>query len=444
MSCRKRLLIGALAILLLHSFALAKINVKLVDVSLEDFIKVIAVRTSTNIVYSKRDIPSSVKINLYTPEGLTEEELFNIFQSILKANGLVALRKGNSIVILKAVEVRRLTSDVWPKGLSHSLVTSVIKLNNVNAYEAIKPVKHLLSNIGRVDVVKAMNALVVTDVKEVVGKVRNFLRQIDVAETMEFKTYHLDDVDSNQVASELKSFFTELARKRPGFEVPVVVAESTTNSLMVAAKKEDMGYVDEVVRDVVERAKRVGAQKVIYLKNAVAKNVYKVVADLVAKDKSLRGVSVAFDEPTNSIILTGKQALFSKVEKLIQKLDVTRKQVYIEALVIETTVSKLQEFGVEWSAFAKASGGVGYVGTTTSGNLGAIQGSILGKGEFTALPGGFTLGVLGDTITYNGIKFATLGALLNALKTDSGINIVSNPKIVTLDNQQATIFCGRK
>ena len=419
-----------------------KISLKLVDISLEDFIKFMSVRTKTNIVYSKRDIPSSIKINLFIPEGVSERDLRRIFDAILRANGLVAINKEGTLVVLRSSTVRRFAGELWPQGQSYALVTDVIVLKNLGAYEAQKIVKHLLSTAGRVDVIKAINAVVLTDVKERVKKVRAFLKRMDLTEKTVVRVYHFDDVDSVKLASELKHFFAELSKRSPGFSVPVVVSESASNSVLMAFKKKDESYIEEVVQEVYQRLRKVGAQKVIYLKNAVAKNVYKVVSDLIAKDKAFKGVSVSYDEPTNSIILLGKQALFGKIERLIQKLDVARKQVYIEALVVETSVSKLREFGVEWSAAAKASGGVGYAGTTTSGHLGAIESTILGEGKFTALPGGFTLGVLGDTVTYNGIKFATLGALLNAFKSDSGINIVSNPKIVTLDNQKATIFVG--
>ncbi len=419
-----------------------KISLKLVDISLEDFIKFMSVRTKTNIVYSKRDIPSSIKINLFIPEGVSERDLRRIFDAILRANGLVAINKEGTLVVLRSSTVRRFAGELWPQGQSYALVTDVIVLKNLGAYEAQKIVKHLLSTAGRVDVIKAINAVVLTDVKERVKKVRAFLKRMDLTEKTVVRVYHFDDVDSVKLASELKHFFAELSKRSPGFSAPVVVSESASNSVLMAFKKKDESYIEEVVQEVYQRLRKVGAQKVIYLKNAVAKNVYKVVSDLIAKDKAFKGVSVSYDEPTNSIILLGKQALFGKIERLIQKLDVARKQVYIEALVVETSVSKLREFGVEWSAAAKASGGVGYAGTTTSGHLGAIESTILGEGKFTALPGGFTLGVLGDTVTYNGIKFATLGALLNAFKSDSGINIVSNPKIVTLDNQKATIFVG--
>ncbi len=419
-----------------------KISLKLVDISLEDFIKFMSARTKTNIVYSKRDIPSSIKINLFIPEGVSERDLRRIFDAILRANGLVAINKEGTLVVLRSSTVRRFAGELWPQGQSYALVTDVIVLKNLGAYEAQKIVKHLLSTAGRVDVIKAINAVVLTDVKERVKKVRAFLKRMDLTEKTVVRVYHFDDVDSVKLASELKRFFAELSKRSPGFSAPVVVSESASNSVLMAFKKKDESYIEEVVQEVYQRLRKVGAQKVIYLKNAVAKNVYKVVSNLIAKDKAFKGVSVSYDESTNSIILLGKQALFGKIERLIQKLDVARKQVYIEALVVETSVSKLREFGVEWSAAAKASGGVGYAGTTTSGHLGAIESTILGEGKFTALPGGFTLGVLGDTVTYNGIKFATLGALLNAFKSDSGINIVSNPKIVTLDNQKATIFVG--
>jgi type II secretory pathway component GspD/PulD (secretin) len=133
-----------------------------------------------------------------------------------------------------------------------------------------------------------------------------------------------------------------------------------------------------------------------------------------------------------------------KAEALIEKLDIPRKQVYVEALIIETTLEKGSQFGVEWYAGGGNKNIAGAATFQTTGSLASLQGSVI-DGEtpnFAKLPGGFNLGILGDVITYEGIKFPTLGMLVNFLRTASGIDILSNPQILTLDNEPAEVFVG--
>ncbi len=55
---------------------------------------------------------------------------------------------------------------------------------------------------------------------------------------------------------------------------------------------------------------------------------------------------------------------------------------------------------------------------------------------------GYTIGMIGQRLTHNGTQFATLGALVNAIHTESDVNIVLNPKVITEDNKPAEIFVG--
>ncbi len=153
---------------------------------------------------------------------------------------------------------------------------------------------------------------------------------------------------------------------------------------------------------------------------------------------------VSSDKATNAVIVIGDKEIYQKAESLIKKLDIPRKQVYVEALIIETTLEKGSQFGVEWYAGGGSKNMAGAATFQTTKALTSLQGSVIdGKTpNFGALPGGFNLGILGDVITYEGIKFPTLGLLVNFLRTATGINILSNPQILTLDNEEAEVFVG--
>ena len=117
--------------------------------------------------------------------------------------------------------------------------------------------------------------------------------------------------------------------------------------------------------------------------------------------------------------------------------------VYVEALILETSIDKSSQFGVEW--FMGAGNGSGAIvgSSANTGNLGSIIGSLTqGASSISGLGTGLGIGVIGNIISFQGAKFPSIGALISALRTSSGINIISNPQILTLNNSAAEVFVG--
>ncbi len=171
--------------------------------------------------------------------------------------------------------------------------------------------------------------------------------------------------------------------------------------------------------------------------------------------------SMQWIQMTNSLLATGKSETLMKLRDLIQNLDVPLRQVFIEVLIIQTTLGNGQAFGLQWGGnikylgkFAASTGNMVPVNPQTAqqGNpfSTGFQNSLNAVNATTAaipplIPGttsGFDLGVIGDIIMHKGSSFLSLGSLVNALQTDVDSTIVMNPKILTQDNQNATIFVG--
>ncbi len=189
---------------------------------------------------------------------------------------------------------------------------------------------------------------------------------------------------------------------------------------------------------------------------SIAKNS-SVPTALVDAINSLQWIQV-----TNSLLVSGQQDVLVKLKDLIQNLDVPLRQVFIEVLVIETTLLNTQNFGLMWGAqaqyFNKATLGTGNfplsnsnaggpqnttpVGTF-SPTLQGINATTTPKGGMVPFISGFDLGVIGDIIMHKGRSFISLGALVNAIQLDTDSTIVLNPKIVTQDNRQSVIFVGQ-
>ncbi len=172
--------------------------------------------------------------------------------------------------------------------------------------------------------------------------------------------------------------------------------------------------------------------------------------------------SLQWIQVTNSLLGTGEQDVLIKLKDLIQNLDVPLRQVFIEVLVIETSVTDAQNFGLMWGSNVQYmnktilnTGNMPLVASNNGNTNTPVQNftNVLQNVTATSTPqagpnglsftNGFDLGVIGDIIMHKGKSFISLGAMVNALQQDTNSTILLNPKIITQDNQQSIIFVGQ-
>ena len=162
--------------------------------------------------------------------------------------------------------------------------------------------------------------------------------------------------------------------------------------------------------------------------------------------------SMQWVESTNSILYSGTVEGIEELTSLISSLDVPKKQVFIEVLVIETDVKKGLEFGLEWGAGGQYRNKFGYgLGNFPAtpkqapfaNTLQQISASNTPTGtDQFPLGRGFDLGVLGDIILHKGQSYFSLGSLVSAVEADGDSTIILNQKIITQDNKLSRIFVG--
>ncbi|MCA9401758.1 MAG: secretin and TonB N-terminal domain-containing protein, partial [Candidatus Omnitrophica bacterium] len=149
----------------------------------------------------------------------------------------------------------------------------------------------------------------------------------------------------------------------------------------------------------------------------------------VEKMKSDRG-SINYDERTNILIVTDTASKIELVSNVVGKLDKTTPQVLIEAKIIETTFSDSENLGVDWITQA-----------TIGGSTRPIIWPFDDETDSRFAPDAFP-GASGGDFTYGTLDFSQVQAVFEMLATRSDTNILSNPRIVTLDNQAAQITVG--
>lgn len=160
------------------------------------------------------------------------------------------------------------------------------------------------------------------------------------------------------------------------------------------------------------------------------------------------GISIVADKPTNSLVITAPPEAYAIIKDIIEKLDVRRSQVLVETLIAEITLERTQKLGAEWrlinspgglQAFGGVTGGAGEPSLLNAAT--ADPRALLGSGA-----DGVIIGALKNTLTFgsgaNPITVLNIPALIRAFQSDSDVNILATPNLLTTDNEEAEIIIG--
>jgi general secretion pathway protein D len=144
-------------------------------------------------------------------------------------------------------------------------------------------------------------------------------------------------------------------------------------------------------------------------------------------------VQVTADPATNSLVIVASNRDFKIIKEVIDKLDIPRRQVFVEAVIMEITMERGLDLGFEFrSTNDAAEEGIQVIGGTNYGGIQEAAANPLGVS-------GFAVGAVDGTITYAGQEFPNIGALFRAMQTDRDVNVLSTPNLLTMDNEEAEI-----
>lgn len=429
------------------------------NIPMKDFVTFVSEFTGKNVIYNEADLRGNVTIA--SQKNMDSKEILDIFYSVMKLNGYQPVTKGDSIHIVPEKDIQAYDEDINMGKIGKNTsgyVTTVISLDNYNAATILPVLNRMKSKTGYVEAIKGLNIMVVKDDASRIAKMMTLISKVDnIAAGYEFYTLALEYSIASKIEQQITKFFNELAKNSINSTSPVIISDDISNTLIIAATKKDYDRISTIVANLDTKNMAINTEpRVFYLKNARAEDVEKVLSKLVTSlsqqanktgtantTSSASNVSISSDNATNSILAIGDKELYDNLDSLISKLDVPRRQVYVEALILETSIDKSSQFGVEWFLGGGNTSGAVVGSSVNDGGLGSIIGSITqGSASIGGLGTGLGVGVIGNIISFQGAKFPSIGALITALRTSSGINIISNPQILTLNNSAAEVFVG--
>lgn len=432
------------------------VTLELRDVDIGLFIKYISELTKKNFIVD-RDVKGTVTV--LSPNRISVDDAYKVFESVLEVHGYAAVPSGSVTKIVPSVQARSKSVATLHDGAlrpdDDRVVTQIISLKHADATEVKTLLTPLVSKSSVLIAHAASNLVILTDYASNIVRLQEIIRSLDVpSEREEMLILPLHNASAEGVAKTVGQLFAPTGGQQGKriSTVRVIPFERTNTLIVFAARK-----MAPQIRTLVQRLdadvpRQEGNLRVIYLQHANAEELVKVLMNL--PDNAPGGgansatsapqtpalssdVKIVADKETNALIITGSRESYEVVAGVIKQLDVPRRMVYLEALIMEVKISKDFNIGVEWAT------GDGSVITGFSGSGGAPYGR-LGPMRTNpgTLPPGFSMGVLGDGIRIGDVIFPNIGAVVNAYKSDSDVNVIATPQILTTDNKKATIKVG--
>ncbi|MBM9613278.1 type II secretion system secretin GspD [Desulfobulbus rhabdoformis] len=430
------------------------------DVDINLFIKYISELTKKNFIVDRQ---VQGKVTVISPTQVSAEDAYRVFESVLEVHGYAAVPSGTVVKIVPSVQARSKSIATLQQGQRATgedrVVTQIIELKYANPDEIKAMLNPLVSKTSVVLTYTKSGMIILTDYSSNINRLLDIIKAVDVPPDSEemviIPLYHASAANVSKALNQL--FVTTRTKRGVRAEVVKIIPFERTNTLIVFASKSSVERVRGVVAKLdADVPRREGNIHVVYLQHANAEELVNVLMNLPSESSSstrstsapsgkLRNnsappiskeIKIVADKETNSLIITGPREDYEVVENVIKQLDIPRRMVYLEALIMEVKVSKDFNIGVSWSD------GNGSVIGGFSGGAGDYSYNALNTLYNGSLPSGFTLGVLGGGITIGDVTFPNLGAVLNAYKSDDDVNVIATPQILTTDNKKASIKVG--
>ena len=342
--------------------------------------------------------------------------------------------------------------------VNDGMATRVFSVRNAASEQMLNILKPLIDpRVGVITPYPSANLLVITDWRSNLDRIDSLLLQLDQVSQEPLEVLPLVNASANDTAQ----LMTRLLAREQGADSAQVIADPRSNALLVRGSADSRQRVRTLLKqlDQPQSALRSSNTVVMYLRHANAAEVVKVLRGLTQDTAagappaegeqkqvavSTSGIRMESEEGTNAVVMVGPDSEIAAYRTIVEQLDIRRAQVVVEAIIAEVSDTRAQELGVQWLFMGDSFGG-GAVNFTGSGasitSLAAAASSndTAGLGKLLANVPGVTAGV--GNLSGGGLNFL---ALLNALKSESGFNLLSTPTLLTLDNAEASILVGQE
>ena len=387
------------------------------DAELTDVIEAFALLVGKSYIIDSRVVG---KVNVISTEEMDIIEAEKMLYSILKVYGYVMQDQGGIVKIVPDQLMREgstllSNNDTY---IEDKIVTQLFRLKNISVGDFISSVQPLLPTESSLVPLAKKNSLIVTSNAINVEKVKRIIEKIDEPNLTETDIIEIQNLNAVDVAKVLDRFFTD-EKKEIGinFSVPIFMVDKNTNSIIIKSHESDAIKIKSLIRSIEERNKRTNETQVVYLKNAQAQALAETLRSLVQQSTDTNNITttkIQADTNLNALIIRGDLGTQKMLMEIINKLDIARKQVLVEAIVADISDGDALALGI----------------SSLTGTISGDVNTSLKLGSTNILE--FTENTVSDIV-----------GIIDLLATNTTSDILSTPSLITIDNEEAEIIVGR-
>lgn len=432
------------------------------DADLTQIVEAVSAITGKNFIIDPR-VRAQVTMLSATP--MTPSAFYEAFLSILQVHGFVAVPSGNVVKIIPDANARQVPANDLPDRINDSsdeIVTQVVAVRNISAAQLVPALRPLLPQQAHLVTPAGTNMLIISDRASNVARIMRIVQRLDQAGDDDIDIVTLQNASAGEIVRVVNSLYSGQGQQESAALGVRLVADDRTNSVLITGEKAQRLRLKTLVTHLDTPLEAGGDTTVRYLNYADAEQIATKLREQLqglmqatapggqpGQAGADRSTTIWADPQTNALIVTAPPKIMKRIMSIVDKLDIRRAQVQVEAILVEITSSKASELGINWAidgsgsdsntvpigTFNQAIGGasIGDIATAIAG-LDNDSSSNSNVANTITVPSGLTLGA--GRFKNTGVNFALL---LRALRNDGDTNIISTPNIVTLDNEAAEI-----
>jgi general secretion pathway protein D len=388
---------------------------------------------------------------------------YQTFLSILQVHQLMAVPgAGNTVKIIQDSNARFYPGnhDLQDhlSSTSDEIITQVIPVKNVSAVQLVTVLRPLVPTTGQINAFSPANMIIISDHEANVNRVMKIIARIDQVGDADVEVVPMQNASATEVVRVLTSLYQGQAQQDPGVQPTKFVADERSNSVLISGEpsgrlraKALIGYLDTPAQAGGD------SPQVRYLYYADAekleKNLKEQISGIAAATTGSGGSGAAAtplaqesknsiiwaDAANNALVITAPPKLRRQINDIIDKLDIRRAQVRLEAIIVDVDLAKSSELGVNWATWSESNGttipGATFLTPVGGASLVDLANAVVNPTNISsALESGTTVAL--GRVAKTGISFA---AMLRAIRSDTSSNVIATPSVLTNDNQEATM-----
>src|SRR5450631_2042679 len=400
------------------------------DADITQIAEAVSAATGKNFIIDPR-VRAQVTMLSATP--MSPDAFYQAFLSILQVHGFVALPAGGVIKIVPDANARQYPSDDLPNRVSSSsdeIVTQVIAVKSVNAAQLVPILRPLIPQYGHLAAYPASNILIISDRANNVNRIMRIIQRIDQVGDADVEIVPLQNASATEIVRVINSLYQQQAAAEGAAAGFKVVADERSNSILLSGEKDTRLRMRVLIAHLDTPLQSGGDTQVRYLQNADAEKIAAKLKEQITgitqaaagaggaaaqtpAAQSEKGTIIWADPATNALVITATPKIMRSLMSVIDKLDIRRAQVLVEAIIVDVDLSKSAALGVNWAFFGQGNSTVpaaGFIspisGTSIVDLANLVVNPTTALASGTSVPTGATIGV--GRIASNGLNFAAM------------------------------------